>query len=104
VAAAFHFIYAAGWGVLYAGVQRWRPAQPHVGGPLLGALIYAVAFSPWGAATQTGAEGPVEVRDTRASVLHWTAALSFALTVAYLYARVQGSPGPQHRPAGHLPT
>jgi len=87
IAAAFHFGYAVVWGMSYALLQRWRPAQPHVGGPLLGALIYLAAFSPWGVATQTGAERPVEARPGRESVLHWTAALSFSLGLAYLYDR-----------------
>jgi len=92
LAGAFHFGYAAGWGVLYALLQRWRPAQPHVGGPLLAALIYALAFSPWGAATQTGTERPVETRPTQETLLHWTAALSFSLTLAYLYERMHRGP------------
>ena len=37
-----------------------------VGGPLLAALIFGLAFSPWGAATQTGTERPVEARATQA--------------------------------------
>jgi hypothetical protein len=89
LAGAFHFAYAAFWGTLYAMLQRWRAAQPHVGGPLLAALIYTVAFSPWGAATQTGTERPVETRPTRETLLHWTAALSFSLSLAYLYDRVK---------------
>jgi hypothetical protein len=88
LAAAFHFGYSVWWGALYALLEEWRPAQPHVGGPLLGALIYAVAFSPWGAATQTRTEGPVETRQARETLLHWTAALSFSLITAYLYARL----------------
>ena len=42
LAGAFHFGYAATWGAVYSLLQRWRPAQPHVGGPLLAALIYAM--------------------------------------------------------------
>jgi hypothetical protein len=99
LAGGFHFAYAAGWGVLYALLQRWRPAQPHVGGPLLAALIYAVAFSPWGAASQTGAERPVEQRPTRETLLHWTAALSFSLTLAYLFARLERWPREARGPA-----
>jgi hypothetical protein len=95
IAAVFHFGYAAGWGMVYALLQRWRPAQPHVGGPLLAALIYALAFSPWGAATQTGTERPAESRATRETALHWTAALSFGLTLAYLYARLANWPPAQ---------
>jgi hypothetical protein len=95
LAGVFHFGYAAWWGVLYALLQGWRPAQPHVGGPLLGALIYTLAFSPWGAATQTGTEEPAERRPTRKTLLHWTAALSFALTLAYTYARSSDAPDPR---------
>ena len=85
LAAAFHFGYAAWWGGLYALVQELRPMRPLVGGPLLAGLIYTVAFSPWGAATQTGTEQPPEQRPERESLLHWTAALSFSLTTAYTY-------------------
>ena len=98
LAGLFHFGYAMWWGALYAAVQKWRPAQPHVGGPLLAALIYLLAFSPWGAATQTGTERPVESRPTRHTLLHWTAALSFSLTLAYLYARLEGEPQRQGGP------
>jgi hypothetical protein len=97
LAGAFHFGYAAWWGILYALLQRWRPAQPHVGGPLLGAFIYLLAFSPWGAATQTRTEHPVETRPTGSTMLHWTAALSFSLTLAYLYDRLQQPLGPVQR-------
>ncbi|MGI9148253.1 MAG: hypothetical protein ACR2IK_17150 [Chloroflexota bacterium] len=96
VAGGFHFGYSVAWGVAYALVQRWRPAQPHVGGPLLAALIYGLAFSPWGAATQTGTERPAEIRPISESLLHWTAALSFSLTLAYLYSRFE------HRPVAEL--
>lgn len=92
VAGAFHFGYSAFWGLTYALLQRWRPAQPHVGGPLLAALIYALAFSPWGAATNTGTERPVEERPAHETLLHWTAALSFALSLAYLFAGVEQWP------------
>ena len=99
LAGGFHFGYAAGWGVLYGLLQRWRPAQPHVGGPLLAALIYGLAFSPWGAASQTGTERPVERRPFRETLLHWTAALSFALSLAYLFARLERWPRPDPLPA-----
>ena len=52
---------------------------------MLAALIYALAFSPWGAATQTGTERPPERRQTRETLLHWTAAHSFSLTLGYCY-------------------
>jgi hypothetical protein len=97
IAGGFHFGYAAGWGVCYALLQGWRPAQAHVGGPLLAALIYALAFSPWGAATQTGTEHPVETRPARETLLHWTAALSFSLTLAYVYARLHQMTSPAQR-------
>jgi hypothetical protein len=95
LAGGFHFGYAAGWGLLYAALQRWRPAQPHVGGPLLAALIYALAFSPWGAATQTGTERDVETRPVGETLLHWTAALSFSLTLAHLFAWLERWPRPE---------
>jgi hypothetical protein len=85
LATVFHFGYAAQWGGLYALSQVWRPTPPLVGGPMLGALIYALAFSPWGAATQTGTERPSWRRPTRETLMHWTAALSIGLTTAYVF-------------------
>jgi len=58
LATVFHFGYAAQWGTLYALLQEWRPIPPLMGGPLLASIIYALAFSPWGAATQAGTERP----------------------------------------------
>lgn len=84
-AGGFHFAYAAGWGLFYALVQQYRPAKPHVGGPLLAILIYTLAFSPWGAATQSRTERPTHARPVRETLLHWTAALSFSLTLAYVF-------------------
>jgi hypothetical protein len=85
VATLFHFGYAAQWGAVYALSQQWRRTSPLVGGPMLAALIYALAFSPWGAATQTGTERHPRRRSLRETLMHWTAALSFSLTTAYAY-------------------
>jgi hypothetical protein len=85
LATAFHFGYAAQWGALYAIVQECRRMPPLIASPMLAALIYALAFSPWGAATQTGTERPAHRRRTRETLLHWTAALSFSLSTGYLY-------------------
>ena len=106
LATVFHFGYAAQWGALYALVQAWRPTPPLVGGSMLAGLIYALAFSPWGAATQTGTERRPARREIRETILHWTAALSFSLTTAYVYEwlRRTRTPHPQQcplpRPAG----
>jgi hypothetical protein len=103
LATAFHFGYSAWWGGLYAAVQEVRPMRPLVGGPLLAALIYSVAFSPWGAATQNGAERPPDRRPEREPLLHWTAALSFSLTAAYCCTSRLRSAAPLGRPVrvGH---
>lgn len=89
-ATLFHFGYAAQWGALYAAMHETRPSPPLVGGPLLAAIIYALAFSPWGAATQTGTERPPEHRSDRETLMHWTAALSFGLTTAYVFRWLRG--------------
>jgi hypothetical protein len=73
------------WGLLYRLAQRWRPVRPLGGGPLFAAVLYVVAFSPWGAAPQAGAERAPEHRPERESLLHWTAALTFSLVTACTY-------------------
>src|SRR5205085_2034675 len=86
--AVFHFEYAALWGALYAlaveplGARR---VPPPFGGSVLGAVIYTAAFSPLGGATRTGAERPVQERSPQEWLLHSSAALSFALTTAFVY-------------------
>ena len=102
LATLFHFGYAAQWGALYALLQEWRPTSPLVGGSMLAGLIYALAFSPWGAATQTGTERPPSQRRIRETLMHWTAALSFSLTTAYVYEwlRRKDRPHPDHLPEG----
>ena len=88
LAGVFHFEYAAWWGALYAlAVEALghRRLPPLLGGALLGGVIYAAAFSRLGGATRTGAEPPPEARSPRESLVHWTAALTFALTTALTY-------------------
>jgi hypothetical protein len=88
LAAVFHFEYAGGWGAAYAlmverlGTQR---VPPLLSGGLLAALIYTAAFSRIGAATQTGAERAPEQRQGEERFVHWSAALTFGLTIAYTY-------------------
>jgi hypothetical protein len=83
--AAFHFGYADRWRLLYGLAQQWRPVRPLGGGPLRAAVLQVVAFSPWGAATQAGAERAPEHRPECESLLHWTAALTSSLVSAYTY-------------------
>jgi hypothetical protein len=108
-ATLFHFGYAAQWGAVYALSQQWRRTPPLVGGPMLAALIYALAFSSWGAATQTGTERHPRHRSLRETLMHGTAALSFSLTTAYAYewlrrrretARLQSAPTGAEGPGG----
>ncbi len=88
IAGVFHFEYAAAWGALYAlaieaaGVRR---VSPSLSGGVLGAIVYAAAFSPVGGATVTGAERPPERRSRVETMLHLAAACSFALTTTYAY-------------------
>jgi hypothetical protein len=86
LAALFHFGYAAGWGALYAVVDRLLRPPGWLAGPALGAVIYAAAFSRWGAGTQSGAEPQPSRRDWHEDLLDWTAALSFSLSTALAYA------------------
>jgi len=88
LAAVFHFEYAAGWGAAYALIVErlgTRRVPPLLSGGLLAALIYAAAFSQIGAATQTGAERDPEQRQGEERLVHWSAALTFGLTIAYTY-------------------
>jgi hypothetical protein len=86
LAALFHFAYSAGWGAFYGLVDALVRPPPAVAAPLLGGLIYTLAFSRWGAGTQTGTEPHPDRRHWRQDVLHWTAALSFSVTTALTYA------------------
>jgi hypothetical protein len=89
LAAVFHFEYAAWWGALYAlavELLRLRRLPPLLGGGLLGAVIYTAAFSPIGGATRTGAERPPAKRRPHETLLHCSAAFSFSLTTAFVYA------------------
>jgi len=100
LAALFHFGYAAGWGALYGLVDaRLRP-PPAVMGPLLGGVIYLLAFSRWGAGTRTGTEPHPDRRSWRQDALHWTAALSFSLTTALVYGWLAGRDRGRPRPTG----
>jgi hypothetical protein len=55
------------------------------GGLFLAAVIYGLAFSRWGAATQTATERPPHRRSHQETLLHLTAATSFSLTAAVSY-------------------
>jgi hypothetical protein len=101
----FHFGYAVQWGAIYALSQQWRRTPPLVGGPRLAAVIYALAFSSWGAATQSGTERHPRHRPLRETLMHGTAALSFSLTTAYAYEwlRRQELPEPVEDPLPTLP-
>lgn len=88
LAGVFHFEYSACWGAFYAlavELLGWRRVPPPVGGALLGGVIYTAAFSPIGGASRTGAERSPERRSWKETLLHWSAAMSFALTTAYSY-------------------
>lgn len=93
LAALFHFGYAAGWGAAYATVVEATGARrlpPLITGGLLGALIYAVAFSRVGAATRTEAERHPDRRRGRDWAVHLTSAFSFALILAFGYRWLGG--------------
>lgn len=85
VAGVFHFAYAAGWGVLYGQIQRRRRLSAIAGGLLMAAVIYLLAFSRIGGATQTGSEPHPERRRRKEFVVHLTPALTFSLLTAYGY-------------------
>jgi hypothetical protein len=88
LALVFHFGYAVWWGGAYAatiealGVRRVPPA---LGGGLLGAVIYTLAFSRIGMGTATRAERHPERRGLRDWIVQATSVLSFSLIVAYGY-------------------
>ncbi len=84
-ASTFHFGYAAFWGALYALAYERRPVPPLLGGALLSAAIWAVAFSGWGGAVQTGTEPPPRRRGWKREVLIATAPAVFGLGTALLY-------------------
>lgn len=85
LAGLFHFVYAAGWGILYGHAQRRRRFSPIAGGLLMAAVIYLLAFSRAGGATQAGSEPHPERRRKREFVVHLTPALTFSFLTAYGY-------------------
>ncbi len=86
-ASAFHFGYAAFWGALYALAYERRPVPPLLGGLLLSAGIWAVAFPGWGGAVQTGTEPPPAGRSWQRELVLLTAPLVFGMGTGLLYAR-----------------
>jgi len=93
-ASAFHFGYAALWGALYALAYERRPVHPLAGGLLLAGVIYAITFTPWGGAVQSGAEMPPRQRSRRKEAVLVTAPLTFGLGTALGYGR---GPRPWYR-------
>lgn len=88
IGGVFHFEYAAIWGALYGLIVESLDSKrvpPLLSGSLLGAIIYAAAFSSLGAASRTGSEREVERRPVAEHLLHWSSALSFGLTAAVSY-------------------
>jgi hypothetical protein len=93
LATVFHFGYAAGWGAAYAVAREARATRqvpPWLAGGLLGMLIYALAFSRFGAGTRVGSESHPDRRDESEWAIHGTSAFSFALAVAYGYRYLRG--------------
>jgi hypothetical protein len=93
LATLFHFGYASWWGALYAISREARLSRqipPWLAGSLLGMLIYAAAFSRFGAGTQVGAESHPDRRDESEWAIHGTSAFSFALALAYGYRYLRG--------------
>ena len=81
----FHFGYGAFWGTAYAAVRERWTVPPPLGGALLGGLIYAITFPPWGGAVQTGTVAPPGRRSSRMTGFAAAATLSFGLTTAFTY-------------------
>lgn len=89
-ASAFHFGYAATWGVLYALAYKKRPLHPALGGLLLSGTIYVITFPNWGAATLTRTERPHKRRGWRRELLLLTPPIIFGMGTALLYGRGPG--------------
>lgn len=84
-ASAFHFGYAALWGLLYAAAhERWR-FPPWAGGLTMAAVIHLMTFPRWGAAVLVGAEPPPERRSWRYEIVLASAPLIFGIGTALLY-------------------
>jgi hypothetical protein len=91
-ASAFHFGYAAWWGVAYGLVQeRWK-LRPWIGGLGLAGFLHLITFARWGGAVLTGAEKKPKERPWRMEIVLASAPLVFGLGTALLY----GS-GPKRR-------
>jgi hypothetical protein len=85
---AYSVFWGAAYGVAYAAVGGRRVVPWPVGGVALGTLLHQLAFSPWGAAVQTGTERPPHRRTWRMSVVTWSVALTYGLVTALVYERL----------------
>lgn len=99
LSAVFHFAYSALWGALYGLVASQVRVAPATGSLVMGGAIWTAAFSHIGGGTQSGTEPHPSRRDWREHVLHVTAALSFSVTAAYLYAWLAELTGESDRSA-----
>jgi ribose/xylose/arabinose/galactoside ABC-type transport system permease subunit len=86
---AFHIGYALFWGAAYGVVCQRRRVSPVIGGLGLSSLLYLMAFSRVGAATWARSESPPWRRPLRTWVLTTTMPLTYGLTTAWLYEKLQ---------------
>ncbi len=100
----FHYGYSAAWGALYALLVAFLPPRrrppPLLGGAALGGVLWALAFSPVGAAVQTGTERSPRRRPWYEAALTWSVALVYGLVTAVLVGgALQRLPAPGRPPA-----
>ena len=99
----FHYGYSAAWGVLYALLMAFLPPRrrppPLLGGAALGGLLWALAFSPGGAAVRSGTESSPRHRPWYKDALTWSVALAYGLVTAVLVGGALERPPAPGRPA-----
>lgn len=86
--ALFHLSYGLGWGMVFGLLQRVTRLRAFMLAVAMGGLIYTLAFSRIGVATQTGAEQHPDGRSWQKRVSLVAVALTYMLATAWFWNRL----------------
>jgi hypothetical protein len=84
----FHLGYGMGWGGVFGVLRHWSGLPSPALAAALACIMYLVAFSPFGAGTQTGTEREPRKRPWQKQVSLLSVPLAYTLPLAALYDRL----------------